>query len=108
MPAKSLSSLPRLRDHVDNRGLSVAHDLDGFVQRRAELIRLRDRAEAIHAQRAGDRRQVRRWSFDANANSLILHASLPPATHSLLMLFIVVVRSLIKHYNQQRNWILRR
>jgi len=48
-PGKSLSSLPWLRDHIDDRGLSVAHDLNGFAQRRAELIRLGDRAEAVQA-----------------------------------------------------------
>ena len=106
--AKSLSSLPRLRDHVDDRGLSVAHNLDGFVQRRAELIRLGDRAEAVQAQRASDRRQVRRWIFDANATSLILHGSLPPASHSFLMILIVVIRAIVENNDEQRNLILRR
>src|SRR5262245_4988167 len=87
------SSLPWLCDHINDCRLTVIDDLDRFVESPTQLIRFRDRAKAFYAQCPGNRRYVRRRVFDANADAFIFYRPLPPARHSLLVFFVVVVRT---------------
>src|ERR1051325_3601655 len=71
--------LPRLSEYVDHRRLAALNDLDGLIQRGAELVGLGDRTESVDVQRARDRRQVGHRFFDADADAFVGHRPVAPA-----------------------------
>src|SRR6188768_3045643 len=101
-------TLTRLRDNIDYRWLAALDDLDGFVQGRAELIGIRNRSKAIHVKSPRKGRQIRRRLFDADADALVLERALARSRHTLLVLFVVVVRPVVEHNREQRNLVLGR
>src|SRR4029453_6731044 len=92
-PSARRAQLPRLRHDVDDRWLATSNDLDGPVKCGAELIRLRNRAEAFDTQGARHRGEVWRRVFEVNPDALIVHWALPPHGHPFLILLVVVVRT---------------
>src|SRR4030095_3165314 len=100
--------LPRLCDHINYCGVTAIDDLDSFVESPTQLIRIRDRTEAVYAQRPRNRRNIRCRIFDANTDTFIFYRSLPPASHALLVLFVVVIGSVVQDDHEQWNFIFRR
>src|SRR5450755_2089202 len=100
--------LARLCDHVDQRRFSVLDDLDGPLNRRPQILRVRNRPLGMHAHTL---RQLGEVDFRVDQGGTdigTVDATIVTIGHTLHVHQLLMISAIVVHDTEQRNLVMRR